>query len=119
MIREIPANRRSVYRRAPKGPTSSRCARLWPEVDRTRYPAQRKLSGRGRLRAPALDALLVPISYVTSTRTVDRRPVVLRVPVHEIQMTMGPPMVKQLAAGCDQWIMLYQNCAIWYLSWGR
>src|SRR6266700_969629 len=34
-------------------------------------------------------------------------------------MTMGPTMVKQLAAGCDHRIMLYQNCAISYLSWGR
>ena len=30
------------------------------------------------------------------------------------QMTIGegPTIVKQLAAGCDQWIMLYQNWAI-------
>ncbi len=31
------------------------------------------------------------------------------------QITTGvvvSTMVKQLAVGCDQWIMLYQNCAI-------
>ena len=34
-------------------------------------------------------------------------------------MMMGPMIVKQLAEGCDQRMTLYQNCAIWYLSWGR
>jgi len=34
-------------------------------------------------------------------------------------MMTGPTMVKQLAAGCAQRMRLYQNCAIWYLSWGK
>jgi hypothetical protein len=39
--------------------------------------------------------------------------------LYETQMTIGPTIVKQLAAGCDHRIMLYQNCDIWYLSCGR
>jgi len=39
------------------------------------------------------------------------------------QIVMGVVVVattvKQLAAGCDQWIILYQNWAVWYSSCGK
>ncbi len=45
-----------------------------------------------------------------------------RQPLYHYQIVMGvvvSTIVKQLAVGCAQWIILYQNWAVWYSSCGK